>query len=73
MTKTVNGNLEKNVRKPLCVRYFTISNKKKSVNMQKTTYLLFLIEIKITKQDQHLDIKFKTWLANSIYIRRTKH
>lgn len=38
-----------------------------------TTYLLFLIEIKITKQDQHLDIKFKTWLANSIYIRRTKH
>lgn len=29
MTKTVNGNLEKNVRKPLCVRYFTISNKKK--------------------------------------------
>lgn len=28
MTKTVNGNLEKNVRKPLYVRYFTISNKK---------------------------------------------
>lgn len=31
MTKTVNGNLEKNVRKPLCVRYFTISNKKKNL------------------------------------------
>lgn len=38
MTKTVNGNLEKNVRKPLCVKYFTISNKKKSVNKRQPIY-----------------------------------
>lgn len=38
MTKTVNGNSEKNVRKPLCVRYFTISNLKKSVNKRQPIY-----------------------------------
>lgn len=38
MTKTVNDILEKNVRKPLCVRYFTISKKKKSVNKRQPIY-----------------------------------
>lgn len=71
MTKTVNGNLEKNVRKPLCVRYFTISNIKKNL-LIKDNLFTFSNRNK-NKQDQHLDIKFKTWLANSIYIRRTKH
>lgn len=32
MIKIVNCNLEKNVRKLLCVRYFIIFNKKKFVN-----------------------------------------
>lgn len=40
MTKTVNGNSEKNVRKPLCVRYFTISDKKKSVKKRQPIYFL---------------------------------